>query len=81
MSVYAANSGNSVEEVMAGHETFGLAGVLAGRAREFQQKVVRKPLPNFAAHCELVGAKTKKISSALAKASTWVVAPAAKDAE
>ena len=77
MSVYLAGGGNSVGEVMAGHEEYLLASFSAGIARQHGQKLQRRPLEGFPSHAEVVGRKSKAVSSAFAKSSNWVIGPPA----
>lgn len=52
-----------------------LAGIAAGIVRDLGQIVVRKPLPDDVNHAEVAGLKPKKVSSEMAKAAKWIVAP------
>jgi hypothetical protein len=52
-----------------------LAAITAGTVRGLGQVVVRKPVPDDANHAEVAGSKPKKVSSDMAKAAKWIVAP------
>jgi hypothetical protein len=75
MSMYLADGGNTIEEIMAGHEDFGLAQLYARELRAYGLTIVRRPEPNFPSHIEVEGEKTSRLRSALAKAATWVIRP------
>jgi hypothetical protein len=75
MSAFLEGHGNSVEDVLRGHEGFALAAVSAGLVRSKGLKIVHDPLEGLPAHVEVHGPKTKSVRSALAKAAMWVVAP------
>ncbi|GAB4135358.1 MAG: hypothetical protein Tsb009_01510 [Planctomycetaceae bacterium] len=79
MSVVLANeviaNGRSEENVLEGHEGFGLVAINAGLARKLNQKIVRDPLPDEPAHMEICGDKTKGVKKAFARAAVWIVKP------
>lgn len=75
MSAFLEGHGNSVEDVLRGHDGFLLAGVPLGLVRAQGLEIVHDPLEGLVSHVEVFGTKTKRIRSALAKASVWVVAP------
>lgn len=75
MSMYLANGGNTIEEVLAGHPEFGLASLRVADLRVKGLSVVRRPEPGFPSHVEVVGPKKHNVRSFLAKASQWVVEP------
>ena len=79
MSVFVANSGNTPADVLVNHSDYSLAAISAGLARSHNQIVVRAQQAGLPSHAEVVGHKTKAVSSALAKGSTWVVPPLPTD--
>lgn len=66
----------TVAATLKGYESNLLAQVQAGLARELGQGIVRKPLDDNAAHCEVTGEKTKSVRDKFAKRCRWVVGPA-----
>ena len=68
-------SHRSLEDGLAGLEGYALAGISAGFVRELGLGVAGEPLDDEPAHAVVLGKKSKKIRSALAKAAIWVVAP------
>jgi len=76
MSAFLEGHGNSVEDVLRGHEGYALASVAAGLVRSKGLKIIHDPLDGLPAHVEVRGTKTKQIKSALAKMAEWVVPPA-----
>ena len=69
-------TGRSEVDVLREFPGYALASVTAGDARECQQKVVRDPKGNEAAHALLFGRKTKANRRCLAAKAEWVVPPA-----
>ena len=65
--------GRAPATVLEGHEGFALAAITAGIARDNRQAVVRDPLPQEPAHGLVVGQKTKRARSNMAKAAKWVI--------
>jgi hypothetical protein len=76
MSAFLDGHGNSVEDVLRGHEGYALASITAGLVRSKGLKIVHDPLEGLPAHVEVRGPKTRQVKSALAKAAVWVVPPA-----
>jgi len=76
MSAFLEGHGNTVQEVLVGHESFGVAAVTAGLVRSHGLSIVHDPLDGLPSHVEVPGPKPKKVKSALAKAALWVVEPA-----
>lgn len=79
MSAFLEGHGNTTDEVLAGHESFGLATVPAGLVRTQGLRIVHDPLEGLPSHVEVPGAKPKRVKSALAKAAVWIVEPAGED--
>ncbi len=75
MSAFLEGYGNSVEDVLLGHEAFYLAAISAGLVRANGLKIVHDPLDGLPSHVEMPGPKPKRVRSALAKAATWVAPP------
>jgi hypothetical protein len=75
MSAFLAGHGNSVADVLLGHEGFYLAAVAAGLLRANGLKIVHDPLEGLPSHVEVPGPKPKRVKSTLAKAASWVVPP------
>ncbi len=72
-SVYLAKEAGSWDDIMAGHEGFGLVSITAGLVSESGLKVVRQPEPGFPYHAVLAGPKPDRVASKLARASVWLV--------
>ncbi len=79
MSSFLEGHGNTVEEVLVGHETFGVASVTAGLVRSHGLSIIHDPLAGLPSHVEVPGPKPKRVQSALAKAAVWVVKPVGED--
>lgn len=62
----------TMDKTLAGHAGFSIVGFPAGLAREHEQRVVRKPLPDNPAHAEVIGRKTGSVKKALYRGSRWV---------
>ena len=75
MSMYIAGAGNTVDDVMKGHDGYALASVTFDQLSRKNLRVIHDPLPGFPSHVEVVGRKTKRIKSDLAKEAAWVVLP------
>jgi len=79
MSVVLADlvleSNRGPESVLAGHEGFALAVIIAGLARSRKQGVVRDPQPDEPAHALVFGRKGDSVRRALARESCWVIPP------
>lgn len=74
MSVVIASE-STVEQVLAGHPDFALVKIFARDARDLGLGIRRMEILEQPGHAEIFGPKSKPIKRALAKASTWVVAP------
>jgi hypothetical protein len=70
MSVDLARLRGSIEEALHGHEDEGLVAFPAGMARALEQEVVHVPVIDNLAHCAVLGKKTPKVRSFLAKNCT-----------
>lgn len=74
----ATDLGITHDQVLAGHEGFGLAALSAGTVRDRAQRIVRDPQPNEPAHGLVIGNKTDGNRKAFAKAARWVAYPPGK---
>jgi hypothetical protein len=74
MSVNLADE-TTVDSTLKDRGNDFLVAFPAGLARELEQEVIRKPLDNNPAHCEVTGNKTGKVRNAFAKRCKWVVGP------
>lgn len=72
-SVYLADEAGSWNDVMAGHEGFGLVAITAGVVRECSLSVVRQAEPGFPYHAVLTGVKPDSVARRLARAAVWVI--------
>lgn len=83
MSVHIAKDaeaeGHQPEDVLEGHENFGLAAFTAGTARRTEQGVAKEPLPDQIAHGVVFGRKTRGRKRSLSRASIWIVPPNEQD--
>ena len=70
-----AQTRRRAEDILAGHEGYGLAAITAGLARDYGQGVARKPSRDEPAHAEVFGKKPKPVRKRLAKGSEWVLPP------
>ena len=68
-------TGRPAETVLMGHADFALASFSAGLARQLEQGIARKPLPEEPAHAEVFGKKTKRVRRSFAKHCEWVIPP------
>lgn len=75
MSMFIEGAGNSAEDVMKGHDGYGLASVTFGQLEGKALRVIYDPLPGLPSHVEVFGRKSKRIKSDLAKESAWVILP------
>ena len=75
MSMYLAEAGSTVDDVMRDYEGYALAAVSAGALRTRGLTIERRPVDGFPSRVEVVGPKTSSVRSKLAKASWWVVPP------
>jgi hypothetical protein len=73
-SVLAA-TGRTKEDALQGYAGYGLAEFSAGLARQCNQRVARTPLEEEPAHASVIGKKTKKVKSELAKGATVLILP------
>jgi hypothetical protein len=74
MSVCIAHECVSTDDLLTGHNGYGVAALTAGRCRDCDQGVIRHPVEH-PAHCHVVGDKRKK-KKCLQKGATIVVEPA-----
>ena len=81
MSVYRQDiihaEGASIQRVMAGHEDYALASLMAGQVRSKEQTVHPDPLPEESSHTQICGPKQKKTCRWFATQSEWVIPPPA----
>ena len=78
MSVYlASETPGGAQEILAGHEGYGLAEVTAQLVRDLDQAIVRDPLPEAPSHALVFGLKSDAVRRTLARAAVWVVEPTA----
>ena len=70
-------AGRPPKSALADCAGFALASLAAGLARSTGQGIMRAPLPEEPAHAEVFGPKSGSVRRALAKGSTWVIAPPA----
>lgn len=79
MSVFVerlVRSGQASEaQVMAGHEGFALASIMAGLARKNGQGVALEET-SVPGHAVVFGRKTKSVSRSFAQSALWVIPPA-----
>lgn len=79
MSVYRCDviesEGASVQRVMVGHASFGLASLTAGQVRSKDQTVFPDPLPDESSHTKVCGPKPDSVRRWFAKQAAWVVPP------
>jgi len=67
--------GFPVESILADHDGYVVAGIVAGFVRANGQGICRKPRDNYPAHAKVVGPKTERIRKRFAKESSWVINP------
>ncbi len=70
-------AGRPLTDALAGHAGFSLVAFSARDARACGLAIERDPTPEEPAHGLVCGAKTKSVKRRLARASHWVVPPAA----
>lgn len=75
MSVAIADEAAGPDAVPAGHESFALAAITVGLARDCGLGVMRDPLPDNPAHAVVFGRKTGAVMRRLARGATWIVLP------
>lgn len=73
MSVCVADECEGTDDLLAGHDGYGIAALTAGHCRDCDQGIVRDPVEHRA-HCHVVGNKKKK-KRCLQKRATIVIAP------
>lgn len=73
--MFMEGAGNTTDDVMKGHDGFGLASVTFDQLASKNLRVIHDPLPGLPSHVEVVGRKTKRIKSDLAKEAAWVILP------
>ena len=76
MSMYEANAGNSVDDILIGHESYGVASLTGAQLSSMGFKVYARPEPGYPAHVEVEGKKTGGLKSKMAKNCLWVREPA-----
>jgi len=78
MSAYVAEELSGPEEILEGHDGFGIAAITAQDVRDLGLKIVRCPKPH-PAHVCVYGINERKagkrIAQKLAKLSTWIIEP------
>jgi len=74
MSVFDASRCAGPEQVLVGHEGYLLASISAAQVISAGMSIVRKEEEGIG-HCEVIGKKSKGISSQWAKDAKWVVGP------
>lgn len=73
MSVCIADECEGTDDLLVGHEGYGIAALTAAHCRDCDQGIVRVPVEH-PAHCHVVGDKRKK-KRCLQKGATIVIAP------
>jgi hypothetical protein len=68
-------SGRTVAGLLIPYPNYGMVEFAAELARRLGQIVRRDPTPEEPAHALVAGVKTRKTSSAFAKAARWIVRP------
>ena len=66
---------STIEQVLHGHDGYGLAELPAGAARAAEQGVRRVPLEDVPGHAQIEGVKSGPTKNALVKACEILVAP------
>lgn len=69
------SSESSREQVLDGHQGYGLAVLTAGSARAAEQGVRRVPIENVPGHAQIEGRKSGPIKNKLVVASEMVATP------
>jgi len=72
-SVYLAEEAGAWNDIMAGHEGFGLVAITAEVVGECGLSIVRQAEPGFPYHAILTGAKSDSVARRLARAAVWVI--------
>jgi hypothetical protein len=75
MSAVLATSGREPQEVLWGHDGFGLVSIPVSAVRHLGLGVVRHPEPDEPHHVYVVGDKPRPVRRALRAAAIWVVRP------
>ena len=75
MSAALASGCGGAQDVLTGHEGFGLVAFSAGFIREQGLRIVRDPQPEEPWHVLIVGNKTRGLRKQLTRNATWVVLP------
>jgi hypothetical protein len=75
MSVVIAREGRDPNEVLVGHEGFGLVELTIQELNAVGQEVLRDPLADEPDHALVMGTKTLATRRHLAKTCRWVVRP------
>jgi hypothetical protein len=79
MSVYLESAlisaNREPQSVLVGFDMDSLVAITAGWARSLAQGVIRDPIPEEAAHAQVIGEKGANTRKKLAKQYEWVVGP------
>jgi hypothetical protein len=75
MSMYQANAGNAVEDVLQGFDGYGLVSLTGAQLKALGYAVFSRPEQGFPSHVEVSGKKTKGAKSNMAKNALWVFEP------
>ena len=76
MSMYEANAGNTVDDILVKHESYGVVSLTGAQLSAMGFQVFSRPEPGFPAHVEVAGKKTSGLKSKMAKGCVWVREPA-----
>ncbi len=68
-------TGRTAEDVITRFDSYALASITAGEARDCKQGVVHDADPNEPAHAYVFGQKTKAYKRCLARSAQWVISP------
>ena len=70
-----ASLGLADQSVLRGYDGYGLAQITAGLARQWGQRLARRPEPDWPAHAEVLGNKAKPVQRAFAAAAKVLIEP------
>jgi hypothetical protein len=71
----AAQHARQPVDLIANYPGSGVVGLSVGLLRQLHQGVVRRPLPDSPEHGEVVGTKSHRVRSRMAKESRWLIEP------
>jgi len=74
-SASIASEHNGPEELLQGHDEYGIGCLTAGTARGCNQGITRHPEPDDLAHVYIFGEKTKGNKKCLAKGCSLLIVP------